>query len=170
MFTHYLDPTGQASAQGTTGEKNFEEVMKKRGITWRPATFPEQMKHWDYLIKDKWRIDCKTAKRLARSMPQQYELTVLELWGGSERNSGWLRGQADGIAFEQLDCWLIFERKKLLSFALRKVGTKGYVTHEYPPVTYQPYRRATNKFEIFIWASIADMRAELEFAKWNKFD
>lgn len=169
MFIHRLDPNGQASLQGNLGEDNFEEVLKRKQISWRKATKFEQFKHWDYLIKNHWKVDVKTAKRLSRrSGEQQYERTVLELWGSSKTNCGWLRGKADGIAFEQKDCWLIFRREDLLAYAQKKIEGKEIMTHSQPPELNQPYRRWNNEFEIFVWVEINDLLKELNSVKWNK--
>lgn len=106
---------------GMNAEKLFEDILNKFNIDYSNASINEEKKeHWDFKVNDeiklkKGKYEVKSAKAKARGLEKDFSLIYIEFKsvGG---NKGWIYGEADYIAFEIPEGFLIFERKKLLNY------------------------------------------------------
>lgn len=162
-FVHYCDPNGIASARGTYAEEEYKNKLKSRKIVFREANRFEQRMHWDIIIQDDKKMEVKGFKRFDRYDARGAEgFILLELHGCQYYNHGWLKGDADWIAFHQANgSFIHFQRKKLLDWITEKIGDNTAEVYEKPCKTYQIYHRWNNRYEKFVWCPLADIAEAL---------
>lgn len=137
--------TDKTNEMGEIAEKNFFVICSKYPyIKLRNATkYEEIVYHYDYVLQIKledkfnyYRIEVKSMKSKKRGKKQDPNIIFLEyknIVGGI----GWLYGNADYIAFEQNEFFILFPRKDLLNFAetklnkIRKVKDSGIINTLY---------------------------------------
>lgn len=102
---------------GTAAEKKF--ILDAANNGWeiiRHADSSEDMfSHWDLLVKTPnglKTVDVKAHKHIYRNGPLLPNWLWIE-WLNVRGDKGWLRGEADYIAFEYFNTWLIYERESL---------------------------------------------------------
>ncbi len=113
--------TKHTKKMGMEAEKSFERILNKLNISYLNATKTEEKtEHWDFKIDDnfnlkKGKYEIKSAKAKSRGMEKDYNIIYIEFKsvGG---NKGWIFGDADYIAFEIPEAFLIFPRIKLLNY------------------------------------------------------
>ena len=113
--------TKHTRKMGMDAEKLFENILKKLNIKYTNATEEEEkIEHWDFRVNksskiNSGRYEIKSAKAKARGLEKDYNIIYIEFKsvGG---NKGWIFGDADYIAFEEPDGFIIFSRKKLLKY------------------------------------------------------
>jgi hypothetical protein len=168
MDQHYLDPNGLATQRGNYTENLYERKLVRRKLEYRPANRFEQKMHWDYLVGTA-KIETKAGKRINRyDAKPAWDLVVLELHGYQHYNTGWLKGQADFIAFEQEDgSFFHFKREELLKYIEKKLEELKIEKKEYDhnPIPYQTYHRWNNKLESFCYVPLEDLLLHLRVVK-----
>lgn len=103
-----------------SAEDAFFNLMKKECKKVRRASTEEDMYfHFD-VEADGIKYDVKDEKKLNRSDRDVCNVIWLELTN-VRGNPGWLKGQADKIAFRADDRFLIVDREKLLDFIIKFV-------------------------------------------------
>lgn len=114
---------------GTTERATKEEDMYKHIDFW-----------WYSPKKGKLGIDVKGMNKSKRS-DSEYDDSIhwLEIQNVRGQN-GWLKGEADYIAFKTSTKIIFVEREKLLSFALESIKGKE-VVYDTPSECYVPYKR-----------------------------
>ena len=125
--------TKHTKKMGMDAEKSFEKILNEYNISYSNATKTEEKtEHWDFKILDnlkkngknetkdninlkKGKYEIKSAKAKSRGMEKDYNIIYIEFKsvGG---NKGWIFGDADYIAFEVPEGFLIFPRIKLLKY------------------------------------------------------
>ena len=120
--------------RGERAETQFARVAMSRGWQVTAATGRQDIdEHWDVLIeKDakRYRVDVKAMKRINRHDAQpQDDWVWIELHGVREGERGWLfGGQADWIAFERKQSFVIVPRVSLAKLVLQMVDAKSIVS------------------------------------------
>jgi hypothetical protein len=125
--------------------------------------------HWDYLIeKDdtSYKVEVKSKKRITRGDqgPQQ-DLTWIELHGVRPKDTGWLFGKADLIAFEKETSFLIVKKPDLLKMVNKKVDLVAKVKNPKDAV-YKIYKREGRKDKLTL-LPMKDIE-EIKFMEWKK--
>jgi hypothetical protein len=125
--------------------------------------------HWDYLIeKDdtSYKVEVKSKKRITRSDegPQQ-DLTWIELHGVRPKDSGWLFGKADLIAFEKEKSFLFVKKPDLLKTVNKKVNLVARVKTP-KDALYKIYKREGRKDKLTL-LPMKDIE-EIKFMEWIK--
>ena len=112
---------------GNSAEYWFADSAKYKRFKVREASKEENINdHIDlWLERDgqTYSVDVKAAKRISRAGYEvDYNFIWVEIQSVRANNRGWLfDGKADFIAFEQLSCFLIVKREKLIEIVKEKV-------------------------------------------------
>lgn len=100
---------------GEEAEKKFYEVMKSQCEQIRPSTREENMfGHIDFIC-DGVKYDVKAHKKLNRWDKTTSDSVWVE-FRNVRGNRGWIKGDADKIAFQQDNEFLIVDRLKLFNW------------------------------------------------------
>lgn len=125
--------------------------------------------HWDYLIeKDNaaFKVEVKSKKRVMRSDKNpQHDLTWIELHGVRPKDTGWLFGKADLIAFEKETAFLIVKKTELLKIVNQKVNLVAKVKSP-KDALYKIYKREGRKDKLTL-LPMKDIE-EIKFMTWAK--
>lgn len=132
MFAHYASAmavlasvrgggsyaTVATTAMGTSAERRFYNACRYKGYRVRPATsYENRIKHFDFEVGRDW-VEVKAMKSPRRGMSPDPNMIYVELrnvCGGD----GWLYGEADYIAFEQPNGFLMVRRRELVRLVER---------------------------------------------------
>lgn len=136
------------------------------------ATLEDDMKKhidvlWDSPKKGILKIDVKSVKqnRTNDHTPDD-SINWLEIQNTLGEN-GWLKGEADYIAFRTFTDIIFVRREKLLKWTLEQIKGKELV-HETPTEFYVPYRRSKwNNLDIVVKCPTSDLRKLAHFTISN---
>lgn len=142
--------------RGKVAEKLFAEMAELHGyaVTWATAK-EDQKQHKDLKITrgrcDLW-VDVKARKRINRADDDaQDDWLLLELHGAGKNNNGWLYGsQADLIAQEVNDSFLIFSRVRLIDYIEQFVDVSQRVSSS-TEAKYKVHNRRAH--DLFTWVT-----------------
>jgi hypothetical protein len=125
--------------------------------------------HWDYLIEkgsDTFKAEVKSRKRVSRNDDGlQSDLTWIEIHGVRPKDTGWLFGKADLIAFEKEKSFVLVKRLDLLALVNKKVNLVAKARTP-KDALYKIYARAGRKDKLTL-LPISDIE-EIKFIEWNK--
>jgi len=129
---------------GLKTESLFEEVAKKENFIVRKSSLSEDRhKHIDFFLEQdrfKYSVDVKARKKTTRGdVKVNDEWTWIEFKNVLGRK-GWLYGEADYIAFERADDFLMINRENLVKFCEDKVDLETMVSRPYQ-AEYKVYQR-----------------------------
>ena len=108
-YRNYYDKDGKCAEQGTKAEDIFSSLMSTNGFEVTKATLQQQFKGIDFTIKGSFSVDVKAMKRLQRQGELQDEYVWLEIQNG-RGNKGWLYKDADFIAFEREEDFVVIKK------------------------------------------------------------
>ena len=133
---------------GLKTESLFEEIAKKENFIVRKSSLSEdRFKHIDFFLEQdhfKYSVDVKARKKTTRGdVKVNDEWTWIEFKNVLGRK-GWLYGEADYIAFERADDFLMINRENLVKFCEDKVDLKTMVSRAYQ-AEYKVYQRQGRK-------------------------
>ena len=163
MEKHYLDTDGYSTIKGNLCEYEYELKLIKKSIPHRKANRFEQKLHWDFILSGTHKIEVKSSKAKNKYQEPAYDEIVLELHGYQPYNNGWLKGQADYIAFQQKDgSFIHFKRGQLLEWIqkelLNKHGDISIQKNWSEEIKdYQLYFRPGNHLEEFCYVPLKDI-------------
>jgi hypothetical protein len=125
--------------------------------------------HWDYLIEkenNNFRVEVKSRKRVSRNDEKlRTDLTWVEIHGVRPKDTGWLFGKADLIAFEREKSFLMVKRLDLLALVNKKVDLVAKV-REPKDALYKIYTRVGRKDKLTLLPT-RDID-EIKYDEWNK--
>ncbi len=129
---------------GLKTESLFEEVAKKENFIVRKSSLSQDRhKHIDFFLEQdhfKYSVDVKARKKTTRGdVKVNDEWTWIEFKNVLGRK-GWLYGEADYIAFERADDFLMVNRENLVKFCEDKVDLETMVSRAYQ-AEYKVYQR-----------------------------
>ena len=108
----------------------------------------------------------KSAKRVHRDDDKiQFEYTWVEIHGVRPKDTGWLFGKADFIAFEKQNSFIFVKRLDLLAVVNKKVNLVAKV-RDPKDALYKIYRRDGRKDKLTLLPT-SDLEA-IKFMEWNK--
>lgn len=155
---------------GEHAEHLFIILVVKLGWKISASTKEENIdEHWDYLIEkenDIFKVEVKSRKRISRSDSNlQSDLTWIEIHGVRPKDTGWLFGKADLIAFEKEKSFLLVKRLDLLTVVNKKVNLVAKV-RDAKDALYKIYTRVGRKDKLTLLPA-SDIE-EIKFMEWNK--
>ena len=155
---------------GENAERLFIVLAVKQGWKISASSKDENIDgHWDYLIEKEinaFKVEVKSRKRISRSDDGlQSDLTWIEIHGVRPKDTGWLFGKADLIAFEKEKSFLFVKRLDLLALVNKKVNLVAKV-RDSKDALYKIYTRAGRKDKLTLLPS-KDIE-EIKFTEWNK--
>lgn len=104
---------------GTKAEEAFETAAMRMGYEVKHSnSYQDRIQHWDFSIRKKGKslmVEVKAMKRVdSWDQDPQAEWIWIELHGVRKTDKGWLfGGNADLIAFEQSDHFIVVRRRAL---------------------------------------------------------
>ncbi len=125
--------------------------------------------HWDYLIEkgnESFKVEVKSKKRVSRDdKATQHDLTWVEIHGVRPKDTGWLFGKADLIAFEKEKSFLLVRRLDVLAVVNKKVNLVAKA-HDPKDAVYKIYTRDGRKDKLTLLPT-NDIE-EIKFMEWKK--
>lgn len=151
--------------------ENFFIVLAVR-LGWKVSASSKDEnidEHWDYRIEKEdasFKVEVKSKKRITRGdKGTQQELTWIELHGVRPKDTGWLFGKADLIAFEKEKSFLIVKKFDLLKMVNKKVDLVAKVRKPEDAI-YKIYKREGRKDKLTL-LPMKDIE-EIKFMEWKK--
>jgi hypothetical protein len=154
---------------GEKAEELFVKIARQSGWQVLPASRDQNIdEHWDFLIvKDdqKYKVEVKSSKRIHRSdSGTQSEYTWVEIHGVRPKDTGWLFGKANLIAFEKETSFIFVKRLELLAVVNNKVNLVAKV-HDPQDALYKIYTRDKRKDKLTLLPT-SDIE-EIKFMEWK---
>lgn len=108
----------KSQKEGEKTEELFAKIVEHKNLGIRPASFSEQVsKHIDFFIINdngsEYSVDVKGEKRISRSDKGTQDAFVWVEFKNVRGRKGWIYGEANYIAFEKGNQFIIVDRKKL---------------------------------------------------------
>ena len=155
---------------GEKAEAHFVEIARRSEWKVSGSSKAENIdEHWDYHIekdKENFKVEVKSAKRVHRNDNRiQFEFTWVEIHGVRPKDTGWLFGKADLIAFEKQNSFIFVKRLDLLALVNKKVNLVAKVSDP-KDALYKIYRRDGRKDKLTLLPT-SDIEA-IKFMEWNK--
>jgi hypothetical protein len=155
---------------GERAEEYFVKIARRSGWQVSASSKDENInEHWDYQIEkdqEHFKVEVKSAKRVHRNDDKiQFEYTWVEIHGVRPKDTGWLFGRADLIAFEKQNSFLFVKRLDLLAVVNKKVNLVAKVSDP-KDALYKIYRRDGRKDKLTLLPT-RDIE-EIKFMEWKK--
>jgi hypothetical protein len=155
---------------GEKAETLFAEIARHSGWQVSPSSKDENIdEHWDFQISkdaEHFKVEVKSAKRIHRNDNGiQFEYTWVEIHGVRSKDTGWLFGKADFIAFEKEFSFIFVKRLDLLAVVNKKVNLVAKV-HEQKDALYKIYTREGRKDKLTLLRT-SDIE-EIKLMEWKK--
>lgn len=145
---------------GSSGENLFSKVAKDRGFSVKNPTEDENMKsHIDFWITKNGKTNSVDVKGLKKSIDDG------EVWiefKNVRGDNGWLYGDADFIAFQLQDSFLLVNRLSLIDIVESKVNFNVYADKQ--NALYKLYTRG-HRDDQLTKIKVDDL-FECKFKKW----
>lgn len=169
-YRNRFDYNGQCSDSGYSAENLFSEMAEKRGWEVSKADRKQQLSHVDVYLNHKKHgtvsFDVKAQKKVKRTDSNTNDKYLWVEFSNVAGKEGWLRGNADLIAFEQEKNFLIVRRQALLDFCEKNVDFSDKVDKSSEAV-YRVYQRKGRKDEISL-IPIKDIKEHVSYSLWKK--
>ena len=140
------DKDGECLQSGLGAEQIFEQIALSKNLEVKTAKRRENIqKHIDkHLIEENgqgWSVDIKARKKTSRSDSNAQDEWIWIEFQNVRGNKGWLYGEADNIAFETQDSFVIVDRNSLIDYVENVVDMGKPVRKSYL-AKYKTYQRA----------------------------
>ena len=139
------DKTGDCIQSGLGAEQIFEKIALSKNLEVKTAKRRDNMhKHIDKYItqeSETWSVDIKARKKTSRSDSSAQDEWIWIEFQNVRGNKGWLYGEADNIAFETQDSFVIVDRNSLIDYVENVVDMGKPVRKSYL-AKYKTYQRA----------------------------
>ena len=143
------DKTGECIESGLGAEQIFDQIAESKNLEVKNARRRENIhKHIDKYVtgeNDKrvetWSVDIKARKKTSRSDSDAQDEWIWIEFQNVRGNLGWLYGEADNIAFETQDSFVIVDRKSLIDYVENAVDMGKPVRKSFL-AKYKTYQRA----------------------------
>jgi hypothetical protein len=155
---------------GEKAEGLFMEMARQSGWQASPSSKDENIdEHWDFRISkdtENFKVEVKSAKRISRNDSEtQFEYTWVEIHGVRPKDTGWLFGKADLIAFEEESAFIFVKRLDLLAVVNKKVNLVAKV-RDPKDALYKIYTRDGRRDKLTL-VRTSDIE-EIKFMEWKK--
>jgi len=139
------DKTGECIESGLGAEQIFDQIAESKNLEVKNARRRENIhKHIDKYItqeSETWSVDIKARKKTSRSDSSAQDDWIWIEFQNVKGNNGWLYGEADNIAFETQDSFVIVDRNSLVDYVENAVDMGKPVRKSFL-AKYKTYRRA----------------------------
>ena len=139
------DKTGECIQSGLGAEQIFDQIAESKNLEVKNARRRENIhKHIDKYVTHEsktWSVDIKARKKTSRSDSDAQDEWIWIEFQNVRGNLGWLYGEADNIAFETQDSFVIVDRKSLIDYVENAVDMAKPVRKSYL-AKYKTYQRA----------------------------
>lgn len=147
-WQHKQDKNGECAKRGREAELELEAIYKRNRFKFRRANEKEQKAHIDHIVetpKGTWKVDVKSEKKWNRS-DECIDGSILWVEFSNEFSAriGWLKGQADTIAIQRKNDFVLVPRLELYELSKALVDLKDFTRK---PQLYKSYRRYGKKYE-----------------------
>ena len=152
---------------GKAVESIFKEVAEKKGFSATTSTKYEDMHlHIDLCIEKYGKVfyvDVKSMGRVKRSGKKQDKWRWIELINVNGKK-GWLYGNADIIAFQRKEDFVLVNRKNLLEWINENVTA---ITVTEPDLAYMKLYTRKNRKDIITLVSLKEMMENVHYKIWR---
>ena len=143
------DKGGECLQSGLGAEQIFEQIALSKSLEVKTAKRRDNIhKHIDkYITQDDegelctWSVDIKARKKASRNDSNAQDEWIWIEFQNVRGNKGWLYGEADNIAFETQDSFVIVDRNSLIDYVENVVDMGKPVRKSYL-AKYKTYQRA----------------------------
>ena len=139
------DKTGECIQSGLGAEQIFDQIAESKNLEVKNARRRENIhKHIDKYVTQEsktWSVDIKARKKTSRSDSDAQDEWIWIEFQNVRGNLGWLYGEADNIAFETQNSFVIVDRKSLIDYVENAVDMAKPVRKSYL-AKYKTYQRA----------------------------
>ena len=164
------DKTGECLQTGLGAAQIFDKIAELKCFEVRNAKRRENMqKHIDKYVTDDagtWSVDIKARKKTRRSNDNAQDDWIWIEFQNVRGNTGWLYGEADYIAFETQDNFVIVKKDSLIEYVEGAVDMGKSVKYS-GEAKYKTYRRA-GRNDLLTMAELSEIKNNCEHSIWEK--
>ena len=168
------DKDGECLQSGLGAEQVFEQIALSKNLEVKTAKRRDNIhKHIDKYVTEEndkqvntWSVDIKARKKASRSDSDAQDEWIWIEFQNVRGNAGWLYGEADNIAFETQDSFVIVDRKSLIDYVegavdMGKPERKSFLAK------YKTYRRA-NRNDLLTMVQLSEIKNNCKHFIWQK--
>ena len=164
------DKTGECLQSGLGAEQLFDKIAASKHLEIKNAKRRENIqKHIDKYVTDDvgtWSVDIKARKKTSRGNSQAQDDWIWIEFQNVRGNAGWLYGEADRIAFETQDNFIIVDRSSLIDYVENAVDMGKSVKYS-SQARYKTYRRA-NRNDLLTMVELSEIKKNCDHFIWEK--
>ena len=164
------DKTGECLQTGLGAEQLFDQIAESKSLEIKNAKRRENMqKHIDKYVTDDvgtWSVDIKARKKTRRSDDNAQDDWIWIEFQNVRGNTGWLYGEADCIAFETQDNFVIVKKDSLIEYVEGAVDMGKSVKYS-GEAKYKTYRRA-GRNDLLTMVELSEIKNNCEHSIWEK--
>ena len=164
------DKTGECIQTGLGAEQLFEQIAESKNLETKNAKRRENMqKHIDKYVTENgetWSVDIKARKKTSRSNSQAQDDWIWIEFQNVRGNAGWLYGDADRIAFETQDDFIVVDRNSLIDY-VEDVVDMGKSVKYSSQAQYKTYRRA-GRNDLLTMVELSEIKKNCNHFVWQK--
>ena len=164
------DKTGECLQSGLGAEQLFDQIATSKHLEIKSAKRRDNIqKHIDKYITDDigtWSVDIKARKKTRRSNNNAQDDWIWIEFQNVRGNTGWLYGEADYIAFETQDNFVIVKKDSLIKYVEGAVDMGKSVKYS-GEAKYKTYRRA-GRNDLLTMVELSEIKNNCEHSIWEK--
>ena len=164
------DKTGECLQSGLGAEQLFDQIAASKHLEIKNAKRRDNIqKHIDKYVTDDvgtWSVDIKARKKTRRSDDNAQDDWIWIEFQNVRGNTGWLYGEADYIAFETQDTFVIVKKDSLIDYVEGVVDMGKSVKYS-GEAKYKTYRRA-GRNDLLTMVELSEIKNNCEYSIWEK--
>ena len=164
------DKTGECLQTGLGAEQLFDQIAASKHLEVKNAKRRDNIqKHIDKYVTDDvgtWSVDIKARKKTRRSDNNAQDDWIWIEFQNVRGNTGWLYGEADCIAFETQDNFVIVKKDSLIKYVEGAVDMGKSVKYS-GEAKYKTYRRA-GRNDLLTMVELSEIKNNCEYSIWEK--
>ena len=164
------DKTGECLQSGLGAEQLFDKIAISKHLEIKNAKRRDNIqKHIDKYVTDDagtWSVDIKARKKTRRSDNNAQDDWIWIEFQNVRGNTGWLYGEADYIAFETQDNFVIVKKDSLVKYVEGAVDMGKSVKYS-GEAKYKTYRRA-GRNDLLTMVELSEIKNNCEYSIWEK--
>ena len=164
------DKTGECLQTGLGAEQLFDQIAASKHLEVKNAKRRDNIqKHIDKYVTDDvgtWSVDIKARKKTRRSDNNAQDDWIWIEFQNVRGNTGWLYGEADYIAFETQDNFVIVKKDSLIKYVEGAVDMGKSVKYS-SEAKYKTYRRA-GRNDLLTMVELSEIKNNCEYSIWEK--
>ena len=164
------DKTGECLQSGLGAEQLFDKIAISKHLEIKNAKRRDNIqKHIDKYVTDDvgtWSVDIKARKKTRRSDDNAQDDWIWIEFQNVRGNTGWLYGEADYIAFETQDNFVIVKKDSLIEYVEGAVDMGKSVKYS-GEAKYKTYRRA-GRNDLLTMVELSEIKNNCKYSVWEK--